>query len=294
MVTVVTTTAPPTTDMNIGGGPLGSIFGFLGNNWIPITIIVIIIAVIVMVFVLWMKKDEERKEQEDMLYKAYKDDIRNAFKNQDPKMYTKKYSWWNWIFLFLPIIKKKVGGPVYDFRQNFIGYYDGMFIDMLGNQVIMVWKDKIWFIFKDHFILRVPQKYYTLTQVEVKKKKGQEDQPERFETKINVMDLPKDLVIIPDPTHTFDKSIIIRMINIVRRGFYYYPILLDPNEKILDLTACINALNHINSSSILLEQVIKESGKNVVNMAKVNTNLVYEQRKPEKVREVKKDDDENQ
>jgi len=50
-------------------------------------------------------------------------------------------------------------------------------------------------------------------------------------------------------------------------------------------------MNYMNHNRLLLENVIKESGKNVSGMAKVNTQLVYEQRVPEKVKEVERENE---
>lgn len=284
---IVTQTAPP--PINDVGGIMQTVLAplrFLLAHWQFFVVTTLIVILLIILIVWWMNKEEEKKEAEDMLYKGYKNDIRTARKNQDPLMYTKKYSWWNLFFLGLPLIHKKVGRKVYDHRQNFIGYYDGQFIDMLGNVVIMLWKTKVFLFFKDHFLLRLPQKAFTIRREVDKRVKVPEGADPKYMTVINWRPMPEGLI-----TKHEDKTQSIKMINIIKVGFYYYPVYTDEKMAMVDLTETINTLNHVNSSNILLENVIKEAGKNVVGMAKTNTELVFEQKKPEKVREVEKDDD---
>jgi len=283
---IVTQQAPTTTNV---GGVMDAVFApirFLLAHWQFFVITTLIVIILTVFIIWWMNKEEEKKEMEDMLYRSYKDDIRTAKKNQDPLMYTKKYSWWNWCVLFLPIIHKKVGRKVYDHRQNFVGYYDGQFVDMLGNTVMMLWKDKMFLFFKDHFLLRLPQKAYTIRKEVDKKVKVPEGADPKYMTVVSWKPLPEGLL-----TRHEDKTQSVKMINMIKRGFYYYPVYTDEKMQMVDLTETINTLNHINSSNILLESVIKEAGKNVVGMAKTNTELVFEQKKPEKVRDVEKDEE---
>ena len=238
-------------------------------------------------FMIYYSQLEEKKEQEDMMYKEYKNSIRTSKKNQDDKMYTSKYSLINLIWLGIPLVRPKFGRKIFDKRSRFIGYYDGMFTDMLGNHNILVWKDKSFFFFRNHFLLRVPTKSYMLREPKQStndKKSNKSLEGERLG--VSWVDLPTNLVIF----NIADKTISVQMLNLYKHDYYYYPVFEDDHGRILDLTESINAMNHINSSNNLLTEVIKQAGKSVIGMTKVNTQLVYEQRQPEKVKEIEDHD----
>ena len=271
------------------GGVMDMVFApirFLMQHFQFILVFILVVVILTLAIMWFLNREEENKEQEDMLYKDYKDTIRTCKQNQDATMYVKKYSKLNLIFcLGLPFISKYVGRKVYDVRENVIGFYDGQYVDMLGNINILLWKTKSFFFFKDYFVLRLPQKAYTTRQGIDKKFKTVEGQTPKYETIITFRPLPEGLVVKRE-----DKTQVIMMINHVKRGYYYFPVYQDAEFKMVDLTETINTLNLVNSSNILLESVIKESGKNVVGMAKTNTQLVYEQKKPEKVRDIDNQD----
>ncbi|GAG76250.1 unnamed protein product, partial [marine sediment metagenome] len=163
MVTITTTPAPQPVDV---GGVTQMIMAplkFVLNNFFPIALLIIILVVVIVVIMFVWMKDEEKKEKEDMLYKEYKDTIRTATQNKNPKMYESYYSKLNILFfLGLPILKKKVGRKIYNQRKEIVGFYDGMFIDMMGSYNILMWKTKTFIFFKDHFVLRLPTKHFQL------------------------------------------------------------------------------------------------------------------------------------
>ena len=253
---------------------------WLMENAVSILILIIIVIAITIFIVFYWMREEQKKEQEDMLYKEYKDTIRTATQNKDELMYTEKYSKLNLLlFLGLPILKKKVGRKIYNKRQQVVGYYDGRFTDMLGNENLLLWKTKSFVFFKDYFVLRLPTKFYS--------SKIKKDKNNTKKIKVEWTDISNSSNLIADNPH--DKTITISMINHKKQGYYFYPVYQDDKNNILDLTETINTMNHVNHSNVLLDEVIRESGKNVIGMAKVNTNLVYEQRQPEKTQEVDKD-----
>lgn len=258
--------------MNIVFAPIK----FLMDNAFTILILVVItIGIVVFVTFYWMK-EEQKKEQEDMLYKEYKDTIRTAIQNRQANMYTKKYSKFNFFFLGIPIFKYKVGRKIYNKRQEIVGFYDGRFTDMLGCENLLLWKDKSFIFFKNYFVLRLPTVLY--------KSKIQQAKEKNTAIEVSFKPISGDLII--DNPH--DKTITINMINHKKSGYYFYPVYQDDKNQILDLTETINTINHVNHSNILLQEVIKESGKNVIGMAKTNTELVFRQREPEKVQDIDK------
>lgn len=294
MAEITTTPKPTTTDMGGVMDIVMSPINFIGQHFIFFTIMTFIVVAFIVIIVLWMKKNEELREQEDTLYKEFKDTTRTCRRLADEKMYVRYWSKWNLLWLGLPLIKRKLGRGIYDLRQQHYGYYDGFCVDLLGNVNILMWKTKTFIFFKDYEILRIPQKAYSIRQVEIKKKKQtdgpiQDNEP-KFEQKVEVKTIPQKLWRKSD----LDMTIIVDMIGMTKRGFYYYPVFVDGTDQMLDLTETINAMNQINHSNILLEQVIKEAGKQVVNMAKVNAPLQYEQRRPNKVRDVDNEDAQDQ
>ena len=80
------------------------------------------------------------------------------------------------------------------------------------------------------------------------------------------------------------------MVGMKKHGYYFYPVYEDMNKKILNLQESINFMNKINHSDILLHNVIREGGKQVINMAKYNAPLNYEKQSPEKVKDIPKDE----
>lgn len=293
MAEITTTPKPPSTDMSGIMDIVMMPINFIGEHFIFFTIMTVIIIAFIVVIVLWMKKDEDLREQEDTLYKEFKDTTRTCRRLATEDMYTYYWSKWNLLWLGLPLIKRKLGRGIFDLRQTHYGYYDGFCIDLLGNVNILMWKTKTFIFFKDYEILRIPQKAYSLRQVEIKKKNKDgpmQDNETRFETKVETKTIPQKLW----RKSQLDNTIIVDMIGMTKRGFYYYPIFVDGTDQMLDLTETINAMNQINHSNILLEQVIKEAGKQVINMAKVNAPLQYEQRRPNKVRDVDNEESQDQ
>lgn len=251
----------------------------IGIIFIGITVMFLIIAL----YFLW-SKEEEKKEQEDMLYKEYKDTIRSCKSNQDEKMYMTFYSKWNWLVCMgLPLIKYKQGRKVFNKRQQLLGYYDGSFTDQLGNVNILMWKTKSFLILKDHFILRLPTNVLTLNYT---KKKNDRTGKQETVQKITKVKLDPNLIQLDN----MDKTIFVSMVNHQKTGYYYYPVYQDGKDQTINLSETINTLDEINHGNMLVHQVIKEGGKNVINMSKQNTSLQYEIRSPEKVKEVDKED----
>jgi hypothetical protein len=158
-----------------------------------------------------------------------------------------------------------------------------MFVDMMGNYNILLWKTKTFFM-KDTFVLRVPTRIYNIRKGEdlTKEEKKTMKRSGKDEVYMQFHNLPKDIIYFSK----MDKTITVKMINTKKDGYYFYPVYEDGENRTLDLTESINAMNQINNSHVLLDQVIREAGKNVINMAKTNNQLVYEQRQPEKVRDV--------
>jgi len=286
------TNVPVQESVNVGSAmgyalaPLMWVF----KNFFFIGILVILGVIVAFVFIMYYMKNEDKKEQEDMLYREYKNTVRTIKKNQDERMYTKKYSRFNFMLLGLPIFHYKVGRKIYDKRSRFVGYYDGMFTDMLGNHNLLLWKDKSFGFLKNNFVLRLPTKQMIVKKESELTKVKEKDRGLKYnigEEKFYMqwMVLGNDFVKFNEA----DKTITVKMLNYVKNDYYYYPLYEDDNGKTLDLTENINATNQINSSNNLLTEVIKESGKNVIGMAKTNTQLVYEQRQPEKVKEIESD-----
>lgn len=267
----------PETTLNPGESLsiIGNIWHFILNNFFWIALLIIIAIAIGVIIVLVFINEERKKEQEDMLYKEYKNTISSCKQNRQPKMYTQRWSKWNLLFLGLPLIKYKIGRKIRDKHNEFVAYYDGLYVDDLANYNLLVWKKKAFIFFKDHFVIRVPTQAYSITP---------EQNEETKEVKFNVgkHTLPKGLITRSD----YDNTITIQMEGLKKNGFYYYPVYSDRDGRILNLQESINAMNHINHSNELLINVIQEGGKAVLGMAKQNTGLVYEQKKPEKVREV--------
>lgn len=293
MATVTTT--PIQANPNDVGGILGvalSPFKFLLDHIMGLLFFSLTVGIVVVIFIFYYMNSEEKKEQEDMSYKEYKNTIRTINKNTDETMYVNKWSKWNLIFLGLPLIRPKYGRKVYNKRSKFIGYYDGMFNDMLGNTNIMLWKDKTLGIIKNKFVIRIPSKAYFIREESTipKNSKGKNNtsyvNENGVKLSISWVELPEKLLIY----NQGDKTFKIKMINTYKSDYYYYPVFEDDKGKTLDLTESINSMNQINNSNLLLSEVIKQAGKNVVSMAKVNTQLVYEQRQPEKVKEVEQDE----
>lgn len=287
MVTVTTAPVQPSADV---GGIVSSALmpiKWLFSNFIPIAFLSIFAGIVIVGFMMYYRQLEEKKEQEDMIYKEYKNSIRTAKKNQDELMYTRKYSKINFLWFGIPMIRPKFGRKVYDKRNRFVGYYDGMFTDMLGNHNLLLWKDKSFFIFKNTFMLRVPTKAYLIRREEdLPKNKKNKSITNNNEFDVSWIDLPKGLVLF----NQADKTISVTMLNLYKKEYYFYPVFEDDYGKVLDLTESINCMNQINNSNNLLTQVIKEAGKSVIGMSKVNTQLTYEQRQPEKVREIEDND----
>jgi len=288
MATVTTTPATPApvdtgSLMQVVFAPIHWFF----DHFVGLLLVTFVAVGIGVCIYLYVSEQERKKELEDMLYKEYKDTIRSCGMNQNPLMYTKKYSKVNLFWLGLPFIHNKFGRKIYNKRQEFVGYYDGMFIDYLGNYNIKAWKDKSFIFFKNHFILRLPTNTFTVREeITSVKNKSTGRSKEKKNYVVASLPLPDGLVNISE----FDKTIHASMVNHIKKGFYYFPVYEDRNSKILNLTETINAMDRINHSDNLLQQVIRESGKAVIGMAKVNTGLVYDQRVPEKVKDVDKDE----
>lgn len=245
---------------------------YLIQHAIPIIMLIVFCVAIGVGLYFWYKKQDLQQQEADTLYKEYKNTISSCEINKDTKRYIKKYSKLNILFcLGLPFIKKTIGRNYYNERQEFIGFYDGHFIDNFGNYNVLLWKNKTLGILKNYFILRVPTKIYSLSK----------DKKEINSQKLKINNLVE--------THQ-DKTTSIKMINMQKKGYYFYPTIRDDNKEVLDLSGTINSINYINHNGIMLESVIKESGKNVVGMAKINTKIQYEQRVPEKVREVDREE----
>lgn len=288
MVTVTNQPIQAPTDLGSSMGYAIAPLKWLLDHFFLIAMLVIFGVTITLIFVFYYMNNEEKKEQEDMLYREYKNSIRTIKKNKDPKMYTTKYSMFNIMLLGLPIFHYKVGRKIYDQKDRFVGFYDGMFTDMLGNVNLLLWKDKTFGIVKNDFVLRIPTKAYVMRDEThlIKDNKTKAKNSIGDETYyIQTIELDKNLIMFSE----IDKTIKIKMINYIKNDYYYYPVFEDDKGQTLDLTESINVMNQISSSNNLLTQVIKESGKNVIGMAKTNTELVYEQRKPEKVKEIEND-----
>lgn len=286
MADVTVTPNPVAVNVDIGG-PMELVLApikFLFEHFVGILFLVFIgVALVGILYIIW-SREEEKKEQEDMLYKEYKDTIRSCKINQDPKMYTKYYSKLNWLFfLGLPIMKYQQGRKIYNKRQQLIGYYDGIFTDQIGNINILMWKNKSFIFLKELFVLRLPTNALTLEYIEeTNKKTGKKEQQQKIEK----IKLPEGLVELDN----MDKTIFVSMVNHQKSSYYYYPVYQDFNNNILNLSETINTLDQINHGNMLVHQVIKEGGKNVINMSKQNTSLQYEIRSPEKVKEVEREE----
>lgn len=282
---MVTVTQTPVQQPVEVGGILEMVFspiGWIFSHFFQLFFIALLVIIVVLVFIFYFMKEEEKKEQEDMMYKDYKNTIRSAIANRDETMYMTKWSKWNIIFLGLPIIRVKYGRQVFNRRQKLVGYYNGMFIDMMGNINLLLWKTKTMGMFKNEFVLRLPTKARNIQLSD--KKNAKRNDSKKFD--IECIDLPKDAVVFNET----DKTFTIKMINHKKSGYYYYPVYEGKEFEILDLTSTIKSMDLAINNDILLEEVIKVSGKNVANMAKVNTELTFEQRVPQKVEEVNKDD----
>jgi hypothetical protein len=123
MVTAVITEQPPTNSggVNVGGFFSNPVFGFIGDHFFAIFFL-LILAVLVGFFIWWwMTKEEDLREQEDMLYKEFKDTVRSCEKNSDPQKYTKHYSKWNFILLGIPVFHYRRGAKIFDAYKTFKG-----------------------------------------------------------------------------------------------------------------------------------------------------------------------------
>jgi len=248
---------------------------FLWQHLASILMVILVATALGVGLYFYWKKQDLQHQQEDTLYKEYKNTISSCEINRDKRRYSKKYSKLNIIFcLGLPFIKKEIGRKFYNERQEFIGFYDGHFEDSLGNHNFLLWKKKTFFM-KNYFVLRIPTNIITMDEKDKK-------------IKFTKKPIPKGKTLVKTNN---DLTTTIKMLNMEKQGFYFYPIISDDTDQKLDFTSTINAMNYMNHNRLLLENVIKESGKNVSGMAKINTQLVYEQRVPEKVKEVERENE---
>jgi hypothetical protein len=291
MVEAVITQVPPeTTTINAGGmlAPLHGLFGFIGDHLLVFGIL-LILAVGVGYLIWWhYNKEEELREQEDMLYKDFKDNVRSCILNSDDRKYTKHWTKWNLLFLGLPIFHYKRGLTIRDTYNVHQGYYGGVYIDYLGNYNLLMWKNKFLFFFKDWFVLRCPTKNYVYREIKPKSQKQKEEIAQK-----DVKDYTVATHTLPDGLYVENmdtKTITIAMVSMKKHGYFFYPVYQDVNKRILDLQESINLMNKVNHSDVLLHNVIKEGGKQVLNMAKYNAPLNYEKQSPDKVKDIPKED----
>ena len=265
-------------------GIVKSMIGWFSDNFFMLALLCIILFVVVIVLIMFFINEENKRQQEDMLYKEFKNTISSCEKNREDKMYTTHWSKWNLLWLGFPILHYKIGRKIFDKRQNVLGFYDGMYTDDLDNMNILTWKDKTFFFFKNYFVIRLPTKTFQLQPLKQTKKQIEAQEDIKYE--VTTSQLPKGLYSISD----FDLTVTISIIGLKKYAYYYYPIYADLDTRILNLQESINAITKINHSDELLLNVIKEGGKAVLGMAKQNTNLVYEQRAPDKVKDVQADE----
>jgi len=290
MAVIIEQAPPPESATQQSMGIMQEMMRWILGHFFGLAIIFIILLIIFLIIWWVMRKEEMRKEQEDMLYKEFKSTYRSCLKNQINNMYTRHYSKWNIIFIGFPVIHYKLGRYIYNKRQEFMGYYDGIYTDDYGNINILMWREKYLLFFKERFILRCPTKLFTLRETKKSKEvKENERKKEIKDYEVKTFTIPDGVVEILK----HDLSIVIQMTGIKEHGYYFYPVYEDANARLLNLQESINAMNVLKHSDELLINVIKEGGKNVINMSKQNVPLVFEQKRPDKVRDIEKENTNN-
>jgi len=247
------------------------IFEWLGHNiwWIVFAIIILGLGVGVL-FLIKMLRDE-RKERDDPIYQNYKDTIRSCEKNADKRRINKKYSFWNLLFLGLPIMRSEHSNKVYNFSNQMIGYYRGH-VHMQDNTLcFLMYKSKFLF-FENKFILKCPIKITP----KIKDKKG----------KIKTVEVDfKEMII---SYSNLDYKIMCSGIS--KDSYFWFPNYIDQENNIQDLREYTNNIIVENSHSDMVKRVLSVGEQQVEKAMLHNPNVRYNQLSPQKTKKEQEED----
>jgi len=257
-------------------------WGFIGSYWWLLLLFAIIIGLVIVVISIYWGKEENDRRRDSAVYATAMDHFESARQNANDEFIRKKYSLLNLLWLGIPFKWREHSVKLVDIDRRLLGYYRGDVKTQDGDTVYLLYKKKkLLGLVEDKFLLYCPSKINVRTESKKNNKFGKEEIV--IEIKPHV--LPKML--------QYDKSgneISVRCNTILRHGrYYYFPnyvVIHGDNQSHFDMTEHISKqiakVNHTRVMETAYSDYSRALGKAI----EVNPLLRYNQKEPEKEREV--------
>jgi len=131
---------------------------FSGFEWIVgnipwIMVAIVVVALAIGLYYVIRKLDDERKERDDPIYQNYKNIIKSCSQNADKSRINKKYAKINLLWLGIPVVWNDFSNKLYDYHNNFMGYYRGHSYSQDGSLCFLAYKSSFLF-FETLFVLK--------------------------------------------------------------------------------------------------------------------------------------------
>lgn len=277
---------PVASPLSGGMGALNGIFQFISKSWKFILIGALIAILGIVIISLINKLSEERKERDSAGYALYKATRRTCVLRKKGNWIRQKYALSNLLLLGLPIHKQEQSVKIMDRYGHLIGWYRGDFQSQDQCWNLLLYREKIFILFEQTFLLKVPMvlTFKTLKASGIEKEKKKQDlTDDDYEEKS--LDLSKYIKTLNDG------NIQINCVDIERVGTYYYcPVYPyspaeDSNPVKIDYRKIIEGAIIDNTYQIMTQRVLDTSVRQIDRMAYINPNIQAGQKMPEQTKE---------
>ncbi len=256
--------------------PSGLIAFFVSNG--PIILFALVIVILAVVLFFFIKKMQEERKERDPYYQVYKNQKFDCLKNAKKKKIRKRYSPLNFLFLGAPIFRSEDSAKIVNYTNDLIGYYRGESYTMDGFKNYIMYKKKFLFM-EQLFVLKCP--YTIKVKVFKRDKNGNKvlDKYGRSLTKFVEIDYSSLI------TELRNGDIKINCSNIQKDGFFYYPVYLSNENKVIDYRSQIKKEMVDNTYSEIVNNVLSTGSQMVESAMEHNPNMKYNQKVQMKTKE---------
>lgn len=297
MVVVSPNNNPPPPN-NVGSiiSPLTDIGSFLTNNWGWILVCAISVGLGIAVYYLYKNNEELYKERDEPGYQDYKQKITACMLNSDPKKVQKRYSWVNLLWFGIPFKMNENSARIHDWNNNLIMYYRGELKTSDGYQIYFGYKSKSWIFFEDRFMLKFPLRVKYIKNLDELEKERVTKRQETIDYKKAKYDTVEcgvntgHLRFLPSEQEW--RQLRLRSVGIEKFALWWFtPVFFEETiYKSLDWRKILENSVSDNTFQIMNQRNLQISSTATEEMAKINPNLQYQVKAPQKTATEEKDD----
>ena len=275
-------------------------FGMIRSFWEalpPLWVWVIIICVTIAGVIIWIilaKLEDERKEKDDVLYEEYKNTVSDCELNADIKRLKNNYSLKNIFFFGIPFFRNEHSAKILTFDGTLIGYYRGHSRRMDGTMNFLAYKNKFLF-FERLFTIKVPELYKVPKRDEDGKivyedMMGEDGQPLLDSDGKKVQEITLIQKKLNPIQYLGNRDIRILCSHVQKISYFRIPVITDKEGNPLDMRQQIGEAVRNTAYDLLAYRVMQQASRSMDVVANLNPNVKYNQKSPEKTKELKGDE----